>query len=360
MDMTDYIAWRGDLSFEASPFNDVDNLIFSELAYVDMDGIAPAALFSGITVKDVYSAYRLAKHDQSYLINDPYGALKSAAASKRFGDVKIGKYVNTIDPERQIQFSAVTFFPGDGTAFVAFRGTDNTLVGWREDFNMTYLAKTAGQDEAANYLSEVIAGCGMPVRVGGHSKGGNFAVYAAAFCKPELREKILRVYSNDGPGFNASLSSKPEYVSILDRITKIVPDNSIFGMLLTAKEKLTVVKSSEKGFQQHNPYTWEVLGASFVKAEMNSGLVEDTVKNWTDSLTPEQCRVFSEAVFGALESAGVDTLHELNSSKLTCYRAIARSLIKSDKTLYKGFTDVIKALAASGREVIRDEAKKKS
>lgn len=358
--MIDYLAWRGDLTFSENGFNEVDNLIFSELAYVDMDGIAPSDKDSLITVADIYPAYKKARHDQSYLVNDPYSALKKSAGTKRFGGIKLGGYVNRVDIKEQLQFSALTFLLDDGTAYVAFRGTDNTIVGWHEDFNMNYLPETPGQSAAADYLDAVLSATNRPVRVGGHSKGGNFAVYAAAFCKnPDKNERILGVYSNDGPGFNGLISGSEEYRGILPKITKIVPDASLVGMLLSSMEELTVVKSNEKGVQQHNPYTWEILGTKFERAPRSSGgIVDETIKKWSGSLDANQWQRFSDALFGALESSGASTFYELKSNKWTYYTAVARALAKTDRDVYKGFVEAVKILALSSRDVIWDETRK--
>ena len=354
--MLDYITWRGDLSFTAAKFNEVDSLILSELAYVNMDGIAPVGNELPVTVAEIYKRYTEQGYDQSFLVNNPAHALKAAAESERFGKACLNRYVNHIDIEKQIQFSACTFYLDDGSIFAAYRGTDNTITGWREDFNMAYLAETPGQAEAAAYLDELLAYTKGTVRVGGHSKGGNFAVYAAAFCKNANKfDRIETVYTHDGPGFNQAIADSPEYAAMTDRIIKIVPDSSIIGMLLSSRESLTAVISDAKGLQQHNPYTWEILGKSFVRAESLAGtFADEALRKWSDSLTPRQWECLNTALFDALEASGADTLHELNSNKHTNYNLVARALMKTDKTVYKGFIEAVKALTQSGKDTFFD------
>lgn len=353
----DYLAWRGDLPFTADGFNEVDNLIFSELAYVNMDGLAPESFDETVTVKELCERYTAAGRDQSRLVNDPSHTLAAAAATKRFGGTALCGYVNEIDPERQMQFSAVTFLLCDGSVFVAFRGTDNTIVGWREDFNMNFLPETPGQAEAAAYLRRVTAKFALPTRVGGHSKGGNFAVYAASFCGGE---KIVSVYSNDGPGLNRKTARTPEYLAAVPKITKIVPDQSLVGLLLAGSETPVAVKSDAKGIMQHNPYTWQVLGSSFVRAETTGEtLGDETVRRWSESLDEDQWKNFSQALFDALEASGATTLYELNSAKATYYTAVARALYKTDKAVYRGFIDAAKKLLRTGVDTLETRGRRK-
>lgn len=357
--MLDYLAWRGDLTFAADGFNEVDNLIFSELAYVNMDGLAPESFGERISVRELCARYIAAGRDQSYLVNDPSHALKAAAGTKRFGEAELCGYVNEVDVERQMQFSAVTFLPGDGSVFVAFRGTDNTIVGWREDFNMNFLPETPGQAEAAAYLRRALDEFRLPTRVGGHSKGGNFAVYAAAFCKSGNGE-IVAVYSNDGPGLNRETARTPEYLAVVPKITKIVPDQSLVGLLLAGCETPKAVKSDAKGIMQHNPYTWQISGNSFVPAEATGETIADeTVRRWSESLDGEQWKNFSQALFDALEASGATTLYELNSAKATYYTAVARALYKTDRAVYHGFLDAAKKLLRSGVDTLETRGRRK-
>ena len=283
--MMDYLAWRGDLSLAASPFNAVDNLILSELVYADLRGLVPE---SGATLAEAWAGYRDEGRDQSHMINDPKPLLEATAASRRFGEMRLDSYVDELDPDRQLQFAAVRFALEDGTAYLAFRGTDDTLAGWREDFNFSYLAQTPAQALAVEALERVARG-GEMLRVGGHSKGGNLALYAAAFCRSEALERILSVYSNDGPGFNRAVAEDERLAGISGRAMQIIPEGSLVGVLLDNRMRRTVVKSSGIGVLQHDPYTWQVLGADFVPAEQAgiSVFMDETLSQWLDGLELE-------------------------------------------------------------------------
>ena len=227
MNMLDYIDWRGDLTFAQSGFGEVDNLIFSTLVYLKMDGLLPENGAGALTLAALLERYTAAGYDQSYSVNNPLPLLRKAAGSPRFRDVFVTDYVNKIDEAQQLQFAAATFLlPGD----LAFRGTDNTLVGWREDCNFSFLTETPGQTEAVAYVQRAAGRTNGNLLVGGHSKGGNFAVYAAAFCDTATQSRIALVYSNDGPGFNSAIADSKPNLAVLPKGVKIIPESSLVGI----------------------------------------------------------------------------------------------------------------------------------
>ena len=213
----DYIDWRGDLSFNQSSFNEIDNLILSRVSYFPFDGLISEN--ETITIKEAYSRFQ--KLDLSHihmLQKEDIDLFPAIAYSKRFGELYIKNYISKRDIEAEKQFSAITFLLPDGTIYVAYRGTDNTLIGWKEDFNMSFMESIPSQEEAKKYLNNVASENSDKLRIGGHSKGGNLAVYAAAFCNDEIKPRIMEVYNNDGPGFFDSIISTAEYQSISGKI----------------------------------------------------------------------------------------------------------------------------------------------
>lgn len=362
MNIIDYIDCRGDITFDERGFNEVDNLIFSVLAYVDMKAIVSDDNEFNVTLAELCERYIELGYDQSYIMSDPKPLLEKAAACERYRDVLVGGYVDNVNQDKQVQFSGVTFLLSDGTAYVAFRGTDNTIVGWREDFNMSFLPETPGQSEAVAYLNKLAAETDYPLRVGGHSKGGNFAVYAAAFCDEQVRdERIIEVYSNDGPGFNSSVVESEQYNAILDKLVKIIPESSLIGMLLSSKAKPKVIKSDAKGLMQHDPYTWCVRGTSFEKADGRSPVslfMDETLDNWIDSLNDEQKRAVVSAIFNSLDASGASTITEINENKLLSYNAIVKAVSSLDKKTSGEIIESLKKLADAGRDVFLDGARK--
>ena len=362
--MIDYLSWRGDLPFTRDPFNEVDNLILSELAYTKMEQIVAGPDSADLLpLREVCAAYERLGYKGVGNANNAYPLLKAAAATRRFGGIRVGSFVNRIDREKEIQFSAVTFFPEDGTAFIAFRGTDNSIVGWREDFNLSYLTETPGQFEAVNYLEQTASRYSLPIRVGGHSKGGNLAVYAAAFCQPEIKARILAVYSNDGPGFHPAVTDAPAYRESLDKVTLLIPEASVIGILLSNEAKRRIVRSSAVGTGQHNPYTWEVTGNRFLEADSRTAMslfMDETSHRWIRELDEEQLKRLGDAVFGAMDASGAATLTEMNENKWASYNAIIKTVLQMDPTMQKELWRSARSLAATGGSVLWQEAKKRA
>ena len=232
-DIFDYIKWRGDLSFHSDPPNEVDALVFSGLAYICYGAVLPADISPRLTLREAAREV-LAMPDllsRSQIKNDRE-LLKAASESERFGSCILTHYVDRIIPEEETQFAAVTFLLDDGSAFLAFRGTDDSLTGWKEDFNMSFLESVPAQRMAVEYVESFVQSHALPLRLAGHSKGGNLAVYAGARVAEKTQSCILRVYNNDGPGFGPHMMTDEGYLRIIPKIRTLVPQSSVIGMLL--------------------------------------------------------------------------------------------------------------------------------
>ena len=220
--ISDYLAWRADVPLSVDPFGEVDNLVLAMSSYTDFSGVVPDS-GDGITVSDARDLF-LKIHSKEEIVAEKTYMPKTSlllddmADGARFSDMKLCFFTDKADVERDLQFSAVTFLTSDGYAYVSFRGTDESIAGWREDFDMSFLPETEGQKLAVKYLNKIADFFDCPIRVGGHSKGGNLAVYASAFCRPDVRDRIVTVWSNDGPGFRHEISDSPEYEAILPKI----------------------------------------------------------------------------------------------------------------------------------------------
>ena len=323
----DYVKWRGDLSFREAPFNEVDSLIFSLLSYIDFQGIVGED-HGGIRVpiKAAANSYfarnpNMKKISVGLIVpKDIVKLFRALKDTRRFRNVEMRAYVNQIDLEKQMQFSAVTFFPEDDTIVVAYRGTDDTIIGWKENFNMSFLPVVPAQSAAANYLEN--AAKSNPschgIRVTGHSKGGNLAVYSAVNCSSEVKKRLINVWSNDGPGFNKKILEDEDYIDLRPIIKSFVPENAVVGMLLEHDENYTVVKSRQKGLFQHDGISWEVMGGSlvYVKEISNeSKRLDRVLKDWIKEMTPEQLEQFTDALFQVLSADNSLTLTELVSLK---------------------------------------------
>ena len=235
---------------------------------------------------------------------------------------------------------------------MAYRGTDSTLVGWKEDFNMAFTTPVPAQRTAAEYLRARAAEKPGPLRVGGHSKGGNLAVFAAAFCGDETQGRILEVQNNDGPGFEAAVTAQPGYRRIAPRVRTLVPQSSVVGMLLEHEEAYTVVHSTQLGLMQHDLYSWQVRRAGFVCLESvdeGSRMVDRALKEWISSMTPAQRETFVDVLFGLLDASGAQTVGQLSLGWLKNAGALARTLKGIDEPTREAMSSILKALSHAAR-----------
>lgn len=327
----DYLNWRGDIGFDVLPLGEVDNLIFSIISYINFDGIIegelsakrPLVLLSA-TKSFLRSQEGTVKSLGLIIPKETVTLLVRAAKTPRFGLSRPICYVNKICDEEQKQFCALSFLlPGGGT-FVSYRGTDDTLVGWKENFNMSFMHPVPAQTEALEYLEYIASKTSGKLYVGGHSKGGNLAVFASVKASAATKERIVAVYNNDGPGFDEGFIATDEYKEIQERIHTLVPQSSVVGMLLEHEERYKVVKSNTTGLWQHNGFSWEVMGGSFIKldeTDMESKTIDRALKAWVASLSYEKREQFVDSLYEALTSTNAKTLSELNSDKLKLIKA---------------------------------------
>ena len=303
-DMFDYLTWRGDIPFSQVPPGPVDALIFTTLSYIEFDGIAPETPRKWVTLQEAASALlQLPNAPKKVRLEKDLELLAVAAACPRFQNAGLCFYRDIFVAEENTQFAAMTFYLDDGSAFLAFRGTDKTLVGWREDFNMTFLESIPAQRLAREYVLEFAAVSGAPMHLGGHSKGGNLAIYAAAKVPPAIQNRIVRVYNQDGPGFTEKMLTEEGYRRIVPKICTYVPQSSVFGMLLDREEPHTIIKSRAIGLLQHEPYTWEIMGGRFIEEEeltADSRFLDRTFKTWLAGMTTEERYRFFDTVFSML------------------------------------------------------------
>ena len=309
-DIAEYLKWRGDLSFTQDPPNCVDALIFSALVYIQYNGRLEQYPDVPITLREAAEEFFAQEdHPQRIRVKNDLELLREAAKTTRFGFAKLCFYRDLFIPEQETQFAAITFLLDDGSAFLTFRGTDYSLVGWKEDFNMSFQQTVPAQRLALQYTREVAAQYLIPLRLGGHSKGGNLAVFAAARSSPVLQKRILEVYNNDGPGFTQYMMGDPGYIAMVPRIRTYIPQSSVIGMLLEHEEPYTVVQSKTVSLLQHDPYSWEVMGNHFIQVEEvteGSRFVDTTIKAWFADMTNQERGQLVDVMFTLLGTGGVE------------------------------------------------------
>lgn len=303
----DYLKWRGDLTFTQDPVNAVDALIFSALVYIHYSGTVEE---TPVTLREAAEEF-FSQDDleDSFRVKNDLELLRAAADTVRFGLAKICMYRDQLIPELETQFAALTFLLDDGTMFLAFRGTDSTLTGWKEDFNMSFQQIVPSQRMAVEYVRDVEAAYMLPMRLGGHSKGGNLAVFAAARSLPARQKRILEVYNNDGPGFTDYMMGDPGYLAMVPRIRTFIPQSSVIGMLLEHEEPYTVVRSKNVGILQHDPYSWEVMGNGLVTMQevtYSSQFMDATIKAWFAEMTDQERGQLVDEMFSLLGTGDVN------------------------------------------------------
>ena len=331
----DYISWRGDLSFEQSQFNEVDNLILACFSYVNLDGISAVTKQKGIGLKKLTKEFmklhtmKELEADKSFIRLAPFMMMKMAK-SVRFGKCVVRNYVNDIVTEAEQQFAAMEIVLEDGTSYVSFRGTDDTIIGWKEDFNLSN-GIVPSHRKALEYLEFNGTYMQSMIRLGGHSKGGNLAMYTAMQCDDALQEKILSVYDNDGPGFPEAFFSSEKVEKVLPKVTRIIPEASVIGMLLNHQKDPLIVASTQKGILQHDAFTWEVMGPSFIEKESltrRAAASDRSLHKWIDHMDERQREHLIGELFSVLEATGAETISQIQDGGLKSLAAMVRQLDK--------------------------------
>lgn len=332
-DIRDYLELRGDIALSERPFNDVDNLALATLSYLDLTGIVGAPGEKGVRLTDAcgellaLSGGDLAARVRSLATIDERFVV-ALGGSARLGDAILRDYVDVRDDERVMQFSAVTVDLENGETYVAFRGTDTTLVGWRENFVLSF-AVTQAQRAAADYLVRELSlavAAGRRVRVGGHSKGGNLAAYAAACVPVTLAGIVERVYSNDGPGMDRSVMPVSCHDVMGERYTRIIPAYSVVGRFFSDDAPATIVRSSTERSLQHDPLTWQVGPAGFLEADGPDPeclVVSGAFSSWLARLAPKDRRLLTDELFDALAAGGAERFEDLLASPAAAQRVLS-------------------------------------
>ncbi len=315
--MLDYLSREGDISLTESPISPVDALLVSALSYIQFDHLISGNPLEAPRLSELSQMFQeLSKEGKKSRFRHPLDEelLEGMGKSRRFGSLRLTGARELTDEKKELQFAAVALLLEDGGALAAFRGTDGTLTGWKEDLNMSFLDVIPGQQAARDYLQGIGRLCPGKLYAAGHSKGGNLAVYAAVRSGEEIRGRIGGVYNYDGPGFRQKVLEDPGYLELLDRIHTFVPQGSVVGMLLEHEEPYQVVQSTEEGLLQHEPYSWEVSGDGFVELGQvteGSRMVDETIKSWLAGLSVKEREHFIDTLFEILGASGAEHVGDL-------------------------------------------------
>ena len=358
--MFDYLNWRGDLPFSQVPLNSVDALIFSTLAYTQFGELITDDPFRPVFLHNAVDGFfALPEPEKKVRDKRDLELLLAAAESKRYRNVGLCFYRDEFIPEEETQFAAMTFLLEDGSAFLAYRGTDYSLAGWKEDFNMSFLDTVPAQCKAVTYAEDFCELFTGPVYFGGHSKGGNLSVFAAAKVSGAIQSRIRTVYNLDGPGFGDYLMGDPGYLAMVPKIGTYIPQSSIIGMLLEHEEPYTVIRSRQVGLLQHDPYSWEVMAGSFVQADdlsPENKFLDRTIKNWLAGMTDAERSDFVDTVYDLLSTGGAkQAYHLLRPQNI---RTVLKTL-NSDDSIRKTIATELAELIQSARNIQQEMSEEK-
>jgi len=319
----DYIDEKCNSSFSDEPFCEVDALVFAWLSYFEIEELHHTGYSCyNLTLEELVMAQEKILGDIRQpdrfgkLVSASTGAwmLKKVSKKKRFRRVRIADFKTVTDFEKGIQFSATTYVLDNDARVVAFRGTDTSVAGWKEDCMTSYSSEIPSQKLALEYLDSCSGKSDLVVT--GHSKGGNLAIYSASKCKKSVVDRITGIYNFDGPGFCFDINTTPNYKTIKERIHSFIPGSSIVGMLLEHMDDYTVVASANAGILQHYAFYWQIDGRSFVTQEgrnMSSRSMDAAFQTWLKDLSFEDRKKFVETVFSIIEGAGVEYFDEMTS-----------------------------------------------
>ncbi len=305
--MIEYVHAYGYFDFEALPFGAVDALVLAQFVYLNLENVLPV-MEQGKEPDDMAVTLRqLQKYEQiDTIFSDPrYEANNRAlffemCESKRFGTMKCMYCAHRYCTEDETQFMALTCVLSDGSVKIVYRGTDGTIIGWKEDFNMAFQYPIPGQQASLEYLQKAAEKVTGTIDLIGHSKGGNLAVYAAMTSSVSIQDRIGQIYNLDGPGFRTEVYQMGGFERISSKIQKIIPYSSIVGMLLENHGSYRVVASKNISFLQHDPYSWQIDRIDFQYMEqMNEKqrIMDESLNEWAMSLPKEEVENFVNALY---------------------------------------------------------------
>ena len=346
----DFLKEYGRYSFREMAMTEVDSLALCQLSYLKFDGMVPGVKENGssVTLKSLreHPDYEKLFADVRYE-QENRALVEGMLAGKRFRNLKLNCYVNFIEKEWETQFSAITFILSDGTVYVAFRGTDETIVGWKEDLNMAFSKPLRSQQLAVEYMERAASYISGDFYAGGHSKGGNLAVYAAMNCSERTRGRLLRVYSNDGPGFRPEIREIGNFKEIEDRVCKFIPRSSLVGMILEEHGNYEIVDSKAIGMLQHNTYTWKIEDGSFVRVPNMTGakILRDAALNeWILSLPQEEIHAFVDTLYEVVSASEAFSVFDFGADWKRCLQHVLKAAREVDDATRKTIQKMLRSL----------------
>lgn len=339
----DYIAWRGDITFEEKEFNEIDGLIMSQISYIPFDNIIPSDFSGKMTLSEASAQYfaTFTGTEESKLtlqmsrINE---LLTAAAAAPRFKNLIAVDYASKYKIEETLQFSASTWGVKEGEYIIAFRGTDDSIAGWEEDFDLCFKTPVGAQEEAELYYRAACEKLGGNFNIVGHSKGGNLSMYCGVNQTNDIQQRIAGIYSYDGPGFLPEIVESDGYKAIAPKIHSYIPQGSIVGMIMYAEEDYNIVHSTNHGIMQHIANSWQLLGKEFEAGEKLAGssrIFNRACKKWIAEIDSEARETFVNLLFQILKAGNSGTISGIGANIFKSSNSAMKTYKELDKTTKK-------------------------
>ena len=312
-----YLGWAGSQSWRDLSFNALDSLALSQLVYLPLEDA-----FLDQPSVSIAGAWQALQGDEearklyAFLLRQRLQVLQLMGQAPRYRDLMLSDFVDKVSTEDETQFSAVTLTLENGIRVICYRGTDLSLVGWKEDFNMSFDSPVPAQEAALEYLHNAAAGSVTPFVLLGHSKGGNLAVYAAAYSLPCVQDRLLKAYTFDGPGLTQEAVQSQGYLRVAGRIRSYLPHQSLVGLIFNQHRPYKVVKSGSLSIFQHNVFSWKVVPneARFVHQKglsRQSRMLDKALDQWVSELSMDDRRLFCDTIYKVLTAASDETLGDL-------------------------------------------------
>lgn len=333
--MLNYAKKYNNTSFWEMPFNIIDGLILSQLSYYDYSGTNfEKRVFTGTVgeclrekdTKDFVHGMLNVRGDEELI--------QIVREGSRFGDLKAAGYIDESSEEYERQFAAVTFALGNDEFYIAFRGTDNSVVGWKEDFNLSYQKEISSQKLATLYAMKVMELLPGKYYFGGHSKGGNLAAYAAIMIPDEYKDRLLGVFDFDGPGFTEEVYGSDQYKKVKPLIHKVIPQMSVVGLMMERDNHYKVVRCDADISEQHSPFYWKIIETDFEwveKVDEISEFIMHALNTWIQELDLEERKVFGDTIFGFITDLGITNFDKTYKKRKGKFKTLINRLRTADK-----------------------------
>ena len=355
----DYLEWRGDLSFEQDKFNEIDACILARFSYLSLKNIVDMS-GTKVSIKDAYAKYDETKDSRAVYWKDDPALFKLMSESNRFKDLNLLYHVTKNNDDEMEQFSAITIELNENSYYLSFRGTDNTINGWKEDLLMSFDDKVSSQQDALDYIQQVSSLIKGDIYIGGHSKGGNLSIYTSLFCNSDAANRIKGVYSFDGPGLHKNVLKEIKNTDVIPTIINYIPQSSIFGKMLSHKEQSITVYSDATGALQHDIYSWTVMQKSFnhlPSETATSRIFDQAFHDYLDHLSKKEREDVVEIVFEIVDSCDAKTMDDLTKHLLTSFPKIMGKLSHLDDEEGKALKEAFIVLESSFKQGIEEEVK---